>query len=120
MRFVPLLLLLSVGLGCDDQPEATTYEVRGRVVGVEFGGLALRVDHEAIDGYMEAMRMSFPLQNPEDARLIRPGDAIAFDYHVMPTGSNITNIVVLPEETELALDHLAPGDSVGVGSAASP
>ncbi len=96
-------------IGCGSNGEDTVYEVRGRVVGLDFGGLALRVDHEPIPGYMEAMRMSFRLANPEDAHAVQPGDAIQFLYVVSETGSFIRDIEVLPPSTQLDLP-----DSLGI------
>lgn len=88
--------------GCGDSSN-DVYEVRGRVVDLDFGGLALRVDHEPIPGYMDAMRMSFRLANPEDAHAVRPGDAIQFLYVVSESGSFIRDIEILPPDTELDL-----------------
>ncbi len=111
-----MLLVMMLLWGCGSDSSADVYEVRGRVVGPDFGGLALRVDHEPIPGYMEAMRMSFRLANPEDAHDVQPGDAISFLYVVSENGSVIRDIEVLPPDTELDLpeEGLAEHDTLEV------
>lgn len=115
MRPLALLVMMMMWLGGCGGDSTSVYEVRGRVVGQDFGGLALRIDHEPIPGYMEAMRMSFRLANPEEARKVEPGDAIRFLYVVSDRGSSIRDIEVLPPETELNLpDEGLPEDTLAV------
>lgn len=95
--------LVGCGSGGD---ESVSYEVRGEVVSVVYNGLALRIDHEPIDGYMDAMRMNFRLESPEDSRGLEPGDRIRFIYMVAPGGNYIRDIERLPPDTELDLDDI--------------
>lgn len=108
--FVLLMLMLMVMAGCGTDDEVEVYEMRGRVVGEDFGGLALRIDHEPVEGYMDAMRMSFRLADPEEAQRVEVGDAVSFDYIVAPRDAYIRNLQVLPPETELDLEGLDADD----------
>ena len=54
----------------------TVYVLKGRIVGRDAGDNTLRVDHEAIPGYMDAMTMDYPVRGaavgalpPNEARV---------------------------------------------------
>lgn len=111
---VILVGVLVVLNGCSEDRPAERYEVRGEVVRLEYGGLALRIDHEAIPDVMEAMRMSFRLQSPEEARDLQPGDRISFMYVVKEEGSYIRDIERLPPDTELDLESIDARHSADV------
>jgi hypothetical protein len=106
------LVLLLLTSSCRDDAPLETYHVRAEVVRIEYGGLALRVDHEPIPGVMEAMRMSLRLQSPEDARELKPGDKIRFTYVVKEEGTYIRDIERLPSGTELNLEGIEVHDDV--------
>jgi len=54
------------------EPGEKVYSVRGVIVGRDAGDNTLRLDHEQIPGYMEAMTMDYPVRGPMVASL--PGD----------------------------------------------
>lgn len=65
-----LLLVALTGIalaaGCRrpaPEPEGTTYELRGQVLDVRADIGEIRIDHEAIPGYMDAMTMSFKVRD---------------------------------------------------------
>lgn len=98
---VVLLCLAACG-DPEPPPEAgRTYEVRGEVLGSRFDGAALRIRHEEIPGYMEAMTMDFKLKDPASAANLQAGDKIRFRYVVADLDSWIEDIEVLPPDTEL-------------------
>ena len=70
----PLLLF-----ACGGGEEAVQYSVRGQVARVADGGRSLAVDHETIPGYMDAMRMTFPVQDAAQSKGLEPGDKIHFE-----------------------------------------
>jgi Cu/Ag efflux protein CusF len=102
------LLFVACGGATDSEAEApaeetTVYEVRGQFVMFQYGGEAIRVDHEEIPGFMAAMRMDFRPKDPAEVEGLKPGDKIAFRYVVGEKGSYIEGVEVLPPETELEL-----------------
>lgn len=107
-------MLLTQLLACRTSETAETYVVRGEIVSVVHNGLALRIDHEPIEGYMDAMRMNFRLQSPEDSRGLGSGDRIQFAYVVSKSATYIRDLERLPPEVELDLEGIqertAPGE----------
>lgn len=112
LALTAVFLLTACGGAADSETEsaaegpsaqATVYEVRGQFVMYQYGGEAIRVDHEEIPGLMAAMRMDFRPKDPSEIEGLEPGDKIAFRYVVGESGSYIEGLEVLPEETELEL-----------------
>lgn len=83
--------------------DATIYTVRGVYLGPVFDGEAMKVDHEAIDGYMDAMTMAFRLHDPSEQQGLAEGDKIRFRYVVAGVASFVDRVEKLPEDTELQL-----------------
>ena len=102
-------------------------KVRGRVVGFAYNGEAVVVEHEAVPGYMQAMRMTLRPESRILLQDVEAGDVIAFRL-VVPEhdASYIDEIEVLPPETELDLppdvgaDALAPDTTVVDTHTAAP
>lgn len=102
-----LLLLLMVGnlFFCTTEPvKADRYEVRGVFLGPRFEGAAMRVRHEAIPGFMDAMAMDFKLADPAEIETLKPGDKVTFVYVVLEDDSYAERIELLPPETPLELE----------------
>ncbi len=99
---LPLLIAGALLFGCREE-NRTQYTVRGLYRGAAFGGEAFVVDHEAIPGYMEAMRMTLRVKNPALLSGLTAGDKIEFDLVVEPTETYVEKITVLPEDTPLQL-----------------
>lgn len=102
---LPAMLLL-IGCGRTDAPEPaeeSTYATRGVYVGPQYGGQAAVIDHEAIPGTMEAMRMTFRLDDPTVLDPLAPGDKVAFDLVDTERGYLARNLERLPDTTTLVL-----------------
>ena len=100
-----LTLLLLVGCGGSEAPPSAkaSYATRGVYVGPQYGGQAAVIDHEAIPGTMEAMRMTFRLEDPAALDRLAPGDKVAFDLVETESGYVARHLDRLPDTTTLAL-----------------
>jgi protein SCO1/2 len=106
-RWSPILVMvLAIGLsGCASEPvKEDRYQVRGVFLGQRFEGAAMRVRHEAIPGFMDAMSMDFKLADPSELANLSPGDKVAFVYVVTVDDSYAEGIEILPPETSLELE----------------
>ena len=76
------MIVLAIGLsGCASEPvKEDRYQVRGVFLGQRFEGAAMRVRHEAIPGFMDAMSMDFKLADSSELANLSPGDKVAFVY----------------------------------------
>lgn len=112
---IPLLLVGPVLVGCSgaEEPEptgeppetATVYTVRGVYLGSAFDGAGMRVDHEEIPGFMDAMTMSFRIQSPDAIAQLNAGDKIEFRFVSDSFDSFADRIEVLDPDTELVLSE---------------
>ncbi len=99
-----LLALAAVGCGERVAPEpAEAYTVRGVYLGARFDSAAAAVDHEAIPGFMDAMRMDLRVAEPAVLRGLAEGDPIRFELVDRGEGFRIETIRPLPAGTELEL-----------------
>jgi protein SCO1/2 len=74
------------------------YDARGRVAGFGQDGRSLIVEHEAVEGYMEAMTMSFDVKDTTALSGLDVGDAIGFRLHTGAGRSSwITHLERLPD-----------------------
>ncbi len=97
------------------QGEKTYTDVRGQIVKVLSPAqadepFAVEIDHEEIPDFMKAMRMSIPLQNADDAKMLKAGDKIRCDL-LLGKGLTIDNIEMLPADTKLNLAQSAKMES---------
>ncbi len=73
------LTLLSVG--CAKQPTKSKeppreYVLRGEVKSLDAKNQLAKIDHEKIEGWMEAMTMEYPIKNPDDFSRLKVGEKI--------------------------------------------
>src|SRR6188768_3959106 len=68
MRYLVFFLLITFLFACknsvnSDQPSTTAkrYTLKGKVVAVDKTSKKATIDHEAVEGYMAAMTMDFPV-----------------------------------------------------------
>lgn len=75
----------------------STYEVNGRVAGVDDTGRTLTVEHEEIPGYMPPMIMPLPVEDPSMTASLESGDAIQFELTVSNDSTWISDIQSIPD-----------------------
>src|SRR3954452_3762649 len=89
-KFVLLPVLLAVNLACASKPEskgaAHHYPVTGRVLALDAKNQTVSLDASAIPGYMEAMRMGYPVPSRRDFDALHVGDKIQATVNVYDSG----------------------------------
>ncbi len=105
---------------------SNAFDVRGVYLGVAFDSAAAVIDHEAVPGFMGAMRMQLRVADPSELRGLRVDDKIRFRL-ADPTGDGyeVSGIVKLPPDTPLKLADYGPAgvpleDSVPDTTASAP
>ena len=117
MRTVLFVSLLSVLMACsrtgDFPTEASTESPAprlppdgsyarpfvGRGIVTEIRRDIIQIDHETIPGFMAAVTMDFPLENPAMAVGLEPGDAVQFSIEVLdPWSHRIISIEAVEAE----------------------
>ena len=90
----PTVLLLTVLLGAcarssDERqlPPLNRYSIHGEVMRLEPGNRLATIRHQKIDGFMEAMTMTFPVKDPEEFGGLQVGNCI--DGTVFVQGDNL-------------------------------
>ncbi len=81
---INLLVALVVAVGftaCEKKVsapagEAKRYELKGKVVKVDLAGKRVEVDHEKIEGFMDAMTMPFAVKDDTNLAKLQVGDQI--------------------------------------------
>ena len=94
-----LLLLASMLASCDDgkpkplsEPGEKLYTLRGVVLSRNASDNSLRLDHEAIPGYMEAMTMDYPVRGAAVSSLSPDRSRIEAKVHVTRRSYWITDV----------------------------
>lgn len=72
------------------------YELKGTIVAREAKDNTLRVDHQAIPGFMEAMTMDYSVRGASVAQLPRDGTRITAKLHATDTAYWLTDIRPTP------------------------
>ena len=68
------------------------YVLKGTIVARDASENSLRIDHEAIPGFMEAMTMDYPVRGAGVSSLPADKTAIAAKLHVIETSYWITDV----------------------------
>ncbi|GMR22368.1 MAG: hypothetical protein BMS9Abin37_0713 [Acidobacteriota bacterium] len=80
LRWALLMLILAVNTCAPDRSaapaESQTYEATGTIVGV--GGEYVLIDHGDIEGFMDAMTMTFPVTDPLFLEGLEEGTRVTF------------------------------------------
>jgi protein SCO1/2 len=74
----------------------TLYTVRGVIVGRDAADNTLRLDHEAIPGYMEAMTMDYPVRGAAVASLPPDKSRVEAKLHVREERAWLTDVKRTP------------------------
>src|SRR2546423_4696919 len=101
MRKLALVAVIIVAAACAkekqtakplSEPGETVYAVKGTVVGRDTGDNTLRVDHEQIPGYMEAMTMDYPVRGAAVVSLPPDKSRITARLHVREERAWLTDV----------------------------
>ena len=89
-QFIFICLILATEFGCGSKPESKGasrhYSVTGRVLGLDAKNQTVSLDAAAIPGYMEAMRMDYPVPSRKDFDAMHVGDNIQATLNVYDSG----------------------------------
>jgi protein SCO1/2 len=73
-------------------PGEKLYALRGKIVARDANDNTLRVDHEAIPGFMEAMTMDYSVRGAKVAELPADGTRITAKLHVTDNAYWLTDV----------------------------
>jgi protein SCO1/2 len=88
-----------------------TFQVHGKILGIDAATKTIRIAHEAIPNYMPAMTMRFPVKKTSVLAGIAVGDTVQFELSVTENGSWISHIEKISPEKPLGF---------GIGPIQSP
>ncbi len=90
LRSLPGLILLFLSLSCGHKPEskgpARHYQLTGQVVSLNQKSQTALIDAAAIPGYMEAMKMDYPIASPSEFNSLSAGESIKATVNVYESG----------------------------------
>lgn len=72
------------------------YTLKGKIVARDSGDNTVRVDHEEIPGYMQAMTMDYSVRGPKVAELPPDGARVEARLHVTGRGYWLTDVKKAP------------------------
>ena len=104
VKRVAVVLLFSLALACSDktepkplsEPGEKLYPVRGVVLSRNASDNSLRVDHEAIPGFMEAMTMDYSVRGAKVETLPADKSRIEATLHVTQRSYWVTDVKRIP------------------------
>ena len=106
MQRVLLLLVIAAAFACGGRESSATkpvsvagekiYDLRGTIVSHDLDDNSLNIDHEAIPGFMEAMKMDYEVRGATVAKLPPEGTRIAAKLHVTDDEYWITGVQRVP------------------------
>jgi Cu/Ag efflux protein CusF len=68
------------------------YTMRGVILSLDAKNQTANIDHEAIEGWMEAMTMDYPVRSKADFSRLHTGEHITATINVRGTDYDLTNI----------------------------
>jgi protein SCO1 len=112
LAFVVMVCVVVAGCG-QKAPQAKRFSLKGTVISIDRKQQRIVVDHEAIQGFMGAMAMPYPVGEPKLLDAANPGDQITADVVVTDRSAHLENIVVIkkaePKPGGSLREH-APGE----------
>lgn len=72
------------------------YELRGKIVSRDRGENTLKIDHEEIKGFMEAMTMDYSVRGAKVDRLPADGSKIEAKLHVVDDAYWVSDVRKMP------------------------
>ena len=82
MKSLVLVLMIALfggfasGCGKGGGDKEKIYDIKGKVVSLDAEKKTVRLDHEAIPGYMKAMEMNFDVADAKILEGLKPGDRV--------------------------------------------
>ena len=101
-RAVVLATLVLLVLSCSKQEKPLSdkgeklYTLKGKIVSRDASDNSLRLDHEAVPGYMEAMTMDYPVRGATVAQLPPDKAKVEARLHVTDDRYWITDVKRVP------------------------
>lgn len=101
-RVALAFILLSLLACADEQPKPLSepgeklYTVRGVILSRDTSANSVNLDHEAIPGFMEAMKMDYNVRGTDVAKLPPDRTRIEAKLHVTERGYWITDVKPIP------------------------
>jgi protein SCO1 len=102
MRRAVVMIVLTIGLfACSDaetkqkplsEPGEKVYSLRGKILSRDAADNTVRVDHDAIPGFMEAMTMDYSVRGANVAALPADGTRVEARLHVTGNGFWLTDL----------------------------
>jgi len=93
-------LLISASAACRKSGNVQRYELKGKVVSVDKRGSTVTIAHQAIPGYMEAMTMTFMLDDQRLLNEMAEGDRIQATLAVGGLRARLEDIIVTREAVD--------------------
>ena len=76
------------------EPGEKLYVLKGKIVGRDAGDNTIKLDHEAIPGFMEAMTMDYTVRGARVAQLPPNGSRVEARLHVKEDAFWVTDVKV--------------------------
>lgn len=101
MRRAAVVVLACALLACSDserknkplsEPGEKLYPIRGQIIARDTADNTIRLDHEAIPGFMEAMAMDYSVRGTDVATLPPNGSRVEAKLHVTGRGYWLTDL----------------------------
>lgn len=93
-------LLISMSAACRKSGNVQRYDLKGKVVSVDKRGSTVTIAHQAIPGYMEAMTMTFMLDDQRLLNEMAEGDRIQATLAVGGLRARLEDIIVTREAVD--------------------
>ena len=74
------------------EPGEKVYTLKGKILARDGGDNTVRLDHEAVPGYMEAMTMDYSVRGATVSTLPPDGTAVVATLHVTDNGFWLTGV----------------------------
>lgn len=91
MKFLVLAAAL-LACACARQTPERRYTIHGEIVSLDPEGNIAKIKHQAIEGWMGAMTMEFPVRSGQEYKALSPGDCITATVFVRDLNFSVGEI----------------------------
>jgi protein SCO1 len=91
LSMVVVMISLTIA-GCQheaDKSKDKVYDIQGKVLAIDAAKKEVSLDHEAISGFMKAMKMEFTVEDAKLLEGLKPGDQVKGRLKVKSPGDYI-------------------------------